>query len=123
MKKTAGKHPQIWCRIHFTHRLCSGYRSENSSTLRRFGVNITEDFGKIELLCSCSCHDRARTAVGGIDGVTMEESDFLRFHNALDTTLELVGTSIRVESEREEEDAWTEQMKEEMKNVEQLRGS
>jgi len=118
MKKVAGGHPQMWCRIRFTHRLCSGYRSDTPSTLRQSGVDVTEDFGKVELLCSCSCHNRSRTMFTEIDGVTLEEADIRRFHNALDSTLDLVGTSIRVGSGREEEDVWTEQVKEEMKNVE-----
>ena len=56
MKHNAGRHPQMYCNFRFTHWMCTGYRYDNSATLSKIGIDFPESVGKIEILCSCSCH-------------------------------------------------------------------
>ena len=95
MKKDAGRHPQGWCQIPFLHCLCSGYRFDTSLTLRKMGIEIPKELGKLELLCSCSCHNRVRNALDAwsqirIGDKTMKEIDIVRFYKAFDTTLDVI---------------------------------
>jgi hypothetical protein len=77
MAHEAGYHPQIYCKSRFTHRLCTGYRSENANTLNSaFGIQFPESNGIIEIFCSCSCHV-------ALDLLT---EDPLRYDSAFDWT-------------------------------------
>ena len=56
MKHEAGNHSQMYCKSRFTHSLCTGYRTENSTTLSQVGIDFPKSEGRIEILCSCTCH-------------------------------------------------------------------
>ena len=63
MKHEPGIHAQSWCQGRYTHRLCNGYRFDTQRTLSGISVDVSSIEGKIEILCSCSCHDRVKMAV------------------------------------------------------------
>ena len=85
MKQQLGIHSQSWCQGRFTHRLCNGYRFDTQRTLRDIGVDVSSIEGKIEILCSCSCHDR----------VMMANGDPQKFGVAFRTTVSIFGTAAR----------------------------
>lgn len=82
MKHIAGNHAQSHCRIRFTHFLCNGYRYDNAATLSQMGIDVLSIEGKVEILCSCSCHDHGQMAI--------EQPQ--KFKDAFETTLEIFGT-------------------------------
>ena len=83
MKHEAGNHSQIYCSTLRTHFLCSGYRSDNEYSLRsKLGLDTQFIEGTIEILCSCTCHDRGKLAA----------QDRQRYEKAYFTTLDIFGT-------------------------------
>jgi len=95
LDNSPGTHPQMWCRFGgLFHILCNGYRFDNADTLKQVGIDAPKSIGKIELLCSCSCHDRA----------SMDIKDIKKSQPAHLTTIDIFGTTIRVSSYREIED-------------------
>lgn len=99
MAEIVGEHSQIWCRSRFTHRLCNGYVFESAATLKgRQGLAIEVDLSalpsRIELLCSCSHHDRN----------DLWRSDPARFVVSARQTAHVFGTTVRA-GERAREDS------------------
>jgi len=48
----------------------------------------------------------------------MKEIDIVRFYKAFDTTLDVIGTTIRVGTGRADADKWEEQVRQSMKEIE-----
>ena len=84
MKKIAGRHPQSWCEKRFTHVLCSGFRYDNAVTLNKIGIDFPESEGRIEILCSCSCHREGNQ-------FTVATDDPIRFQSAVIYTKRIFG--------------------------------
>ena len=59
-QRSAGRHAQGYCHHRFTHWMCTGYRFDNSETLKKINIDFPKSEGVIEILCSCSCHDLAK---------------------------------------------------------------
>ena len=59
-ERSAGGHAQMYCHHRFTHWMCTGYRFDNSETLRKINIDFPKSEGTIEILCSCTCHDLAK---------------------------------------------------------------
>ena len=83
MKHDPGIHGQSWCQGRFTHSLCSGYRFDNVLTLNQIGIDVPSLQGKIEILCSCTCHNQGKMAA----------EDPHKFDAAFRTTISIFGTS------------------------------
>jgi len=84
-KHDPGIHAQSWCEGRFTHSLCSGYRFDTNRSLRYLGLDLPPFEGKVEILCSCSCHERTR----------MISEDPEKFAAALGSTVSIFGASAR----------------------------
>ena len=82
MAHVAGTHAQFICKTRFTHFLCTGYRFESVSTLRRIGLDPPLFEGKVEIFCSCSCHNHVQ--------MLLEEPQ--RFEDADRATSEIFNT-------------------------------
>ncbi len=96
MKKVAGRHPQSWCKNRFTHGLCTGFRFDNAFTLKQICIDFPESEGKIEILCSCTCHDRADMQMADLMSNKIDKAFF--------KTLDIFGTTVRHSTEWEDLD-------------------